>query len=51
MNETRDVIRNGDEVHLVHGITGRLLNSHDVAAPQSPQNQVILCSQIFARWL
>jgi len=40
VNETKDVIRHGDEIHIVHGMSGRLLNSHDVAAPVSPQNQV-----------
>lgn len=40
VNETRDVIKHGDEIHIVHGMTGRLLNSHDVAAPVTPQNQV-----------
>lgn len=35
-----DVIRHGDIIQLVHGITSRALNSHDVAAPMSPQNQV-----------
>ncbi|XP_038054407.1 protein O-mannosyl-transferase 1-like [Patiria miniata] len=29
-------IKNGDIVQLVHGKTGRVLNSHDVAAPMSP---------------
>lgn len=40
VNETRDVIRDKEEIHLVHGMTGRLLNSHDVSAPVSPQHQV-----------
>lgn len=35
-----DVIRHGDVIQLVHGITSRALNSHDVAAAMSPQNQV-----------
>lgn len=43
VNETKDVIKHGDEIHLVHGMSGRLLNSHDVAAPQSPQNQEVSC--------
>jgi dolichyl-phosphate-mannose--protein O-mannosyl transferase len=42
VNETKDVIRHGDEIHIVHGMSGRLLNSHDVAAPVTPQNQVSL---------
>jgi dolichyl-phosphate-mannose-protein mannosyltransferase len=43
VNETKDVIKNGDEIHIVHGMTGRLLNSHDVAAPVTPQNQEVSC--------
>ncbi|CAG9784262.1 unnamed protein product [Diatraea saccharalis] len=35
-----DAIRHGDVVQLLHGITSRALNSHDVAAPVSPQSQV-----------
>lgn len=35
-----DVIKHGDVIQLVHGITSRALNSHDVAAPMSPQCQV-----------
>jgi len=35
-----DGIRHGDIIQLVHGMTSRALNSHDVAAPVSPQNQV-----------
>uniref|UniRef100_A0A0A9XQB2 dolichyl-phosphate-mannose--protein mannosyltransferase n=2 Tax=Lygus hesperus TaxID=30085 RepID=A0A0A9XQB2_LYGHE len=34
-----DAIKHGDIVHLIHGITGRALNSHDVSAPISPHNQ------------
>jgi dolichyl-phosphate-mannose-protein mannosyltransferase len=34
-----DAIRDGDVVQLVHGITSRALNSHDVASAMSPQNQ------------
>ncbi|XP_057317466.1 protein O-mannosyl-transferase 1-like [Hydractinia symbiolongicarpus] len=30
-------VKNGDIIHLVHGTTGRGLNSHDVAAPLNPQ--------------
>lgn len=36
-------VQNGDIVQLVHGITGRALNSHDVAAPLSPTNQEVSC--------
>lgn len=35
-----DRISHGEEVQLVHGITGRNLNSHNVAAPSSPTKQV-----------
>jgi dolichyl-phosphate-mannose-protein mannosyltransferase len=35
-----DPIKHGDIIQLVHGITSRALNSHDVAAPMSPQCQV-----------
>lgn len=43
VSEPRDVIKNGDIVQLIHGMTGRALNSHDVAAPMSPQNQEVSC--------
>lgn len=43
VNETKDVIKHGDQIHIVHGMSGRLLNSHDVAAPQSPQCQEVSC--------
>ena len=36
-------MRDGDVIQLVHGITGRALNSHDVAAPLSPENQEVSC--------
>lgn len=35
-----DTIKHGDVVQFVHGITSRGLNSHDVAAPMTPQCQV-----------
>ena len=38
-----DVIQDGDVIQLVHGMTHRALNSHDVAAPMSPHNQEISC--------
>ncbi|KAL1491635.1 hypothetical protein ABEB36_012204 [Hypothenemus hampei] len=38
-----DVIKHGDVIQLVHGITSRALNSHDVAAPMSPQCQEVTC--------
>uniref|UniRef100_A0AAQ6INT2 Protein O-mannosyl-transferase 1 n=1 Tax=Anabas testudineus TaxID=64144 RepID=A0AAQ6INT2_ANATE len=34
-------IRHGDVIQLVHGMTSRFLNSHDVAAPMSPHAQEI----------
>ncbi|XP_032664728.1 protein O-mannosyltransferase 1 [Odontomachus brunneus] len=36
-------IRHGDMIQLVHGITSRALNSHDVAAPMTPQSQEVSC--------
>ncbi|KAM9117140.1 protein O-mannosyl-transferase 1 isoform 2-T4 [Pangshura tecta] len=36
-------IRHGHIVQLVHGITTRYLNTHDVAAPLSPHSQEISC--------
>ncbi|KAI8779277.1 protein O-mannosyl-transferase 1 [Biomphalaria glabrata] len=36
-------VRHGDIVQLVHGITSRALNTHDVAAPLSPNNQEVSC--------
>ncbi|XP_037078662.1 protein O-mannosyltransferase 1-like [Pollicipes pollicipes] len=36
-------VKNGDVVQLVHGMTSRALNSHDVAAPMSPGNQEVSC--------
>ena len=38
-----DRIKHGDVIQLVHGMSGRALNSHDVAAPMSPQNQEVSC--------
>lgn len=38
-----DIIRHGDQVQLLHGITSRALNSHDVAAAVSPQAQEVSC--------
>nr|CAG4641462.1 EOG090X015P [Eurycercus lamellatus] len=38
-----DRISHGEEIQLVHGITGRNLNSHNVAAPASPTKQEISC--------
>ncbi|XP_078282058.1 protein O-mannosyl-transferase 1 isoform X4 [Rhinoraja longicauda] len=36
-------VRHGDIVQLVHGMTARYLNTHDVAAPVSPHWQEISC--------
>jgi dolichyl-phosphate-mannose-protein mannosyltransferase len=38
-----DYIKDGDEVQIVHGLTSRALNSHDVAAPVSPSSQEVSC--------
>ena len=43
VQEPIDVIKDGETVQLVHGMTHRALNSHDVAAPLSPHNQEISC--------
>lgn len=40
VHEPLDPIRNGEVIQLVHGMTHRALNSHDVAAPMSPHCQV-----------
>ena len=40
VHEPLDAIRHGDVVQLVHGMTHRALNSHDVAAPTTPHCQV-----------
>ncbi|XP_014016291.1 protein O-mannosyl-transferase 1 isoform X1 [Salmo salar] len=34
-------VRHGDVVQLLHGMTSRLLNTHDVAAPMSPHAQEV----------
>ncbi|KAF6126512.1 protein O-mannosyltransferase 1 [Phyllostomus discolor] len=36
-------VRHRDVVQLVHGMTTRLLNTHDVAAPLSPHAQEVSC--------
>ncbi|XP_030755009.1 protein O-mannosyltransferase 1 [Sitophilus oryzae] len=38
-----DAIKHGDVIQLVHGITSRALNSHDVASAISPQCQEVSC--------
>ncbi|XP_013883600.1 protein O-mannosyl-transferase 1 [Austrofundulus limnaeus] len=34
-------VHHGDVIQMVHGMTSRLLNSHDVAAPMSPHAQEV----------
>lgn len=36
-------IKHGDIIQIVHGITSRALNSHDVAGPMSPSCQEVSC--------
>ncbi|XP_005092590.1 protein O-mannosyl-transferase 1 [Aplysia californica] len=36
-------VKHGDIVQLIHGVTSRALNSHDVAAPMTPSNQEVSC--------
>ncbi|XP_059150933.1 protein O-mannosyl-transferase 1-like [Physella acuta] len=36
-------VKHGDIIQLVHGITSRALNTHDVAAPVTPNNQEVSC--------
>ncbi|XP_037348823.1 protein O-mannosyl-transferase 1 isoform X2 [Talpa occidentalis] len=36
-------VRHGDIVQLVHGMTTRVLNTHDVAAPLTPHSQEVSC--------
>jgi dolichyl-phosphate-mannose-protein mannosyltransferase len=43
VSDPLDRIKNGDIIQLVHGMSGRALNSHDVAAAMSPQNQEVSC--------
>merc|ERR1711962_58845 len=43
VQEPADTIKHGDVIQLVHGMTHRALNSHDVAAPDSPHNQEVSC--------
>ncbi|BFZ19967.1 hypothetical protein BsWGS_23006 [Bradybaena similaris] len=37
------LVKHGDIVQLVHGVTSRALNTHDVAAPMTPSNQEVSC--------
>jgi len=41
MDDDYDIIRNKDTVQLVHAVTRKILNSHDVAAPLTPTNQEV----------
>lgn len=41
MSEPHEPIKNGDIIQLVHGLTSRALNAHDVAAAMSPHNQEV----------
>ncbi|XP_061393560.1 protein O-mannosyltransferase 1 [Musca vetustissima] len=43
VGEKPQYIRHGDIIQLVHGITSRALNSHDVAAPITPTCQEVSC--------
>lgn len=39
--EPHEPIKDGDVIQLVHGLSSRALNSHDVAAAMSPHNQEV----------
>uniref|UniRef100_A0A3Q3ID41 Protein O-mannosyl-transferase 1 n=1 Tax=Monopterus albus TaxID=43700 RepID=A0A3Q3ID41_MONAL len=41
VNSPPQPVRHGDVIQLVHGMTSRYLNSHDVAAPMSPHAQEV----------
>ncbi|XP_058158146.1 protein O-mannosyl-transferase 1 isoform X3 [Dasypus novemcinctus] len=43
VNNPLKPVRHGDIVQLVHGLTTRFLNTHDVAAPVSPHSQEVSC--------
>ena len=43
VEEPIDRITHGDVIQIVHGLTHRALNSHDVAAPVSPHCQEVSC--------
>lgn len=43
VTEPYDKIRDGDLIQLIHGLTGRALNSHDVASAMSPYSQEVSC--------
>lgn len=43
VTEPYDKIKDGDLIQLVHGLTGKMLNSHDVASAMSPYSQEVSC--------
>lgn len=43
VGEEPQPLRHGEHIQLVHGITSRALNSHDVAAAMTPQSQEVSC--------
>uniref|UniRef100_A0A2P2I4Q6 Protein O-mannosyltransferase 1 n=1 Tax=Hirondellea gigas TaxID=1518452 RepID=A0A2P2I4Q6_9CRUS len=43
VGEPLEPIKDGDVIQLVHGLTSRALNSHDVASTMSPHNQEVSC--------
>lgn len=43
VTEPHDKIVDGDLIQLIHGLTGRALNSHDVASAMSPFSQEVSC--------
>uniref|UniRef100_A0A182V2U2 Protein O-mannosyltransferase 1 n=1 Tax=Anopheles merus TaxID=30066 RepID=A0A182V2U2_ANOME len=43
VDDEPDYIEHGDVIQLVHGVTSRALNSHDVASPMSPLCQEVSC--------
>lgn len=38
-----EAVKDGDVVQIIHGLTGRMLNSHDVAGPVTPEGQEVSC--------
>ncbi|XP_078041519.1 protein O-mannosyltransferase rt isoform X1 [Augochlora pura] len=43
VTKPQEPVKHGDIIQLVHGITSRALNSHDVAAAMTPQSQEVSC--------
>ncbi|XP_071520863.1 protein O-mannosyltransferase 1 isoform X1 [Panulirus ornatus] len=41
VTEPHEPIKHGDIIQIVHGLTSRALNAHDVAAAMSPHNQEV----------